>query len=294
VKRKALGRGLNALIPRSGPSAKSARAPQPSTTAPAESIQQLPIKSIQPNAEQPRKHFDAAALEELAQSIRSDGVIQPILVRPAGQGYSLIAGERRWRAAQLAGQKTIAAIVRELDDKQTLEIALVENIQREDLDPIETGRALERLANELNLSHEELAQRTGKNRSTITNLLRLLRLPAVVQAQIAAGALSSGHARPLLALDHESEQIEMAVAIIEKGLSVRQVEQRVKQRSEPPPEKPEPPPPDPNIQAAVEELERALGTRVRLVSRGKKGWIEIAYSSGEELDRIYSLLTGEA
>ena len=298
ARRKALGRGLNALLSSkpagaAAPGKTAAPAAQPAAPAVDGEIRKVSLSAIDVNPHQPRTEFAPEALEELARSIKADGVIQPILVRPNGDRYLLVAGERRMRAAKAAGLDAIPAVVREIDDDKLLEIALVENIQREDLNPIEVAVALQRLAQVLQLSHEEVAQRTGKDRSTITNLLRLLRLPADIQALVAEKQLSMGHARALLALQDEDQQRDVAHKIIAKGMSVRQVEQLVKQLLEPPEPKPETPP-DPNVEAAVEELERSLGTRVRLVARGKKkGRIEIEYNSPEELERIYELLVSE-
>lgn len=299
TRRKALGRGLNALIakPPAGPAAAAATArqatPPPPAETGAETVRSLPVARIDPNPDQPRTRFDAAAVEELAQSIRTDGIIQPILVRPSGDRYLIVAGERRWRAAKQAGLAEIPAIVRDIGDERLLEIALIENIQREDLNPIEVAQALRRLAQELQLSHEELAQRTGKDRSTISNLLRLLRLPIEVQNLVAEDQLSMGHARAVLALEHETQQIEVAERVVAQGLSVRAVEKLIKSMLEPP-AKPDPEPLDPNVAAAETRLTEVLGTPVRLKSRGKnKGRIEIDYSSQDELDRIYSLLTDD-
>ena len=295
ARRKALGRGLGALLG-SKPSAAAApaRVAEPSAPPTDGEIRNVPLRSIDVNPHQPRTEFAPEALEELSRSIKADGVIQPILVRPNGSRYLLVAGERRMRAARAAGLDAVPAVVREIDDDKLLEIALVENIQREDLNPIEVAVALQNMAQELQLSHEELAQRTGKDRSTITNLLRLLRLPSDIQALVAEKSLTMGHARALLALQDEDQQRDVAQKIIAKGMSVRQVEQLIKQMLAPPDPKPEPPV-DPNVAAAVDELERTLGTRVRLVARGKKkGRIEIDYNSPEELERIYEQLVGEA
>ena len=289
--RKALGRGLDALLTakKAAPSGPAPVAVDPTS----ETIRQLPIDHIDANPDQPRQTFSTESIEELAQSIRIDGVIQPLIVRPQGGRYLLIAGERRMRAAQAAGLSEVPAVVRNIADDRVLEIALIENIQREDLNSIEVAQALQRMAHELGLSHEELALRTGKSRTTITNLLRLLRLPGPVQKMIASDALQMGHARALLALPEAADQLDVADEVLRRGLSVRQVEELVRKRLQPQPE-PTPKPVDPNIEAAVETLERALGTRVRLVQRGKQsGKIEIEYSSQDELDRIYSQLTGE-
>ena len=299
ARRKALGRGLNALLgPKPGAAAATGVQPAP---VPVEEeipttgqLREVPLDAIDVNPEQPRTEFDPAALEELASSIKADGVIQPILVRPNGGRYMLIAGERRMRAAKAAGLQTIPAVVREIEDDRLLEIALVENIQREDLNPIEVAIALQRLAQTAQLSHEELAQRTGKDRSTVTNLMRLLRLPADIQALVADKQLSMGHARALLALQEEEQQRDVAQRILAKGMSVRQAEQLIRQMLEPGPDPKPPLPPDPNVTAAVEEMERVLGARVRLVARGaKKGRIEIEYDSPDELERLYEMLVGE-
>ncbi len=288
--RKALGRGLGALLT----AKKQPSPPVDPIAAEAEGavIRSIPLRLIDANPDQPRQTFSERSIEELAQSIRTDGVIQPVLVRPKGERYLLIAGERRMRAGAVAGLAEIPAIVRDIPDDRVLEIALIENIQREDLNPLEVAQALQRMANEFQLSHEELAQRTGKSRVTITNQLRLLRLPAEVRQMIATNELLSGHARALLTLDDEVQQLEIAKQIQAKGLSVRQVEELVRRRLEPVPPPPPPPEIDPNVSAAVEVLEQAIGARVRLIRRGKRsGRIEIEWSSEEELDRIYSLLT---
>ncbi len=292
-RRQALGKGLDSLLKQrnSAPAAPAPAElePQPQT---GETVRTIPVAKIDPNPHQPRTMFDTAGIEELARSIKSDGVIQPILVRPQGSRFLIVVGERRWRAAKLAGLAEISAVVREIPDEQVLEIALVENIQREDLNPIEVAVALQRLSQELQLSHEELAQRTGKDRTTVTNLLRLLRLPSDIQALVADKRLTMGHARTLLSLDHDEQQRELAANIIDKGLSVRQTEQAVRTILEPPQPK-ERPPVDPNVEDARQKIEFALGAKVTLVQKGKKGRIEIEYSSQDELDRIYSLLTGE-
>lgn len=288
--RKALGRGLDALLSsRPGAAAAVATAPAPES---GEQVRLIPLDAIDANPDQPRTVFEGGAIEELAQSIREDGVIQPILLKPLGSRYLLVAGERRWRASKMAGLSRIPAIIRDVSDEKILEIALVENIQREDLNPIEVAVALQRLGNEFQLSHEELAQRTGKDRTTITNLLRLLRLPSDVQGLVGEKKISMGHARALLSLPEEDQQRTAAEKIVRQGLSVRQVEQLVKQMQEPvePAVKAAV---DPNVAAAIARLEECLGAPVRLVERGKKGRIEISYGSPAELDRLYSVLTGD-
>jgi ParB family chromosome partitioning protein len=252
----------------------------------------IALEAIDPNPDQPRTVFQPGAIEELALSIKEDGVIQPILLKPVGSRFMVVVGERRWRASKLAGLSEIPAVIRDVSEEKILEIALVENIQREDLNPIEIATALQRLANEFQLSHEELAQRTGKDRTTVTNLLRLLRLPSDVQEMVGEKKLSMGHARALLSLPEADQQRTLAQRIVRQGLSVRQVEQLVKQMQEPsaPVVKPVV---DPNVAAAIARLEECLGAPVRLVERGKKGRIEISYGSPAELDRLYSVLTGD-
>ena len=288
--RKALGRGLDALLS-SRPGAAAAVAAAPAVES-GEQVRMIALEAIDPNPDQPRTVFQPGAIEELAQSIKEDGVIQPILLKPVGSRFMVVVGERRWRASKLAGLSEIPAVIRDVSEEKILEIALVENIQREDLNPIEIATALQRLANEFQLSHEELAQRTGKDRTTVTNLLRLLRLPRDVQEMVGEKKLSMGHARALLSLPEEDQQRTLAQRIVRQGLSVRQVEQLVKQMQEPsaPVAKPVV---DPNVAAAIARLEECLGAPVRLVERGKKGRIEISYGSPAELDRLYSVLTGD-
>lgn len=255
--------------------------------------QEIEIAVIDPNPLQPRRDFPAETLRELADSIRSSGIVQPVLVRKAGARYQLVAGERRWRAAGQAGLKSIPAVVRELSDREALELALTENLLREDLNPLEVARAYEALQERFQLTHEEIAARLGANRSTVTNALRLLRLPPSVQELIVSRALSPGHARALLGLDSSAAQAGLAQLILKRGLSVRQVELLVATKGQGPrPPKGEAPeqPVDPNTRAAILEMERALGTRVRITGDGARGKIEITYFSAEDLDRIYALL----
>lgn len=287
VARRALGRGLGALLP-----AREAPAPE----APSERVERILLERIDPNPYQPRKVFHAERLEELAQSIRSDGVIQPILVQSNGDRYTLVVGERRWRAAALAGLLVIPAIVRDIPPDRLLEVTLVENVQREDLNPIETAQAFDRLAREGHLSHEEIAQRTGKERSTITNLLRLLKLPPDVQQLVAERKISPGHARAILGLPDQEHQRAVAEKTAAQGLSVRQVERLVRRMTEgrEVADAKGPDSVDPNVAAAVRALEQALGTRVRVVDRGNnRGRLEIEYYSMDDLDRIYSVIVRE-
>jgi ParB family transcriptional regulator, chromosome partitioning protein len=295
-RRKALGKGLHSLLP-TRPATTTATEPIQATSVLDGDVQRLPIEQVTPNPNQPRRDFDAAALLELTQSIERDGIIQPIIVRKtAPREYQIIAGERRWRAAKAAGLTQVPVIVRTADDQQVLELAIVENIQREDLNPIELATAFQRMATELGLSHDQIGQKTGKERTTITNSVRLLQLPSELQAMIAAKQLSSGHARALLKFDDKQAQWEIARRCVAEGWSVRQIEEftrpkdvAVKAKSR----KPEGPT-DPNVKFALTELERVLGTRVRIVEgRGGKGRIEIEYYSPDDLSRIYDLVVGE-
>jgi ParB family chromosome partitioning protein len=289
-RRKALGRGLNALLTSTKPPAGVIEA----ETTGESRIRRIPLHQIDPNPDQPRQIFRDDGIEELAQSIRVDGLIQPIVVRPNGARFQLIVGERRCRAAKIAGINEIPCIVQEFEKDRALEIALVENIQREDLNPIEVALALNRMVHEFQLSHEELATRTGKDRTTITNLLRLLKLPREIQQLVAERRISMGHARALLSIEDPQAQLTLAEKAAAQGLSVRDVERRVRAQQRPDGEKNEPKPVDPNIAAALEQMERALGARVRLVQRSaSSGRIEIEYHSQEDIDRIYSRIVGD-
>jgi ParB family chromosome partitioning protein len=254
---------------------------------------QIDIDRISPNRNQPRSEFEEDQLEELAQSLKEAGVLQPVVVRPRKDGgFELIAGERRWRAAQRIGLLKIPAVVREVEDDRLLELALIENLQRANLNSIETAEAYQALMLEHDLNQQELADRLGKARTTIANAVRLLNLPPQVQLKIRSGALSAGHAKALASLANTQAQIELAERIVAEDLSVRQVESitakvtRARDAGVRIPAKP-----DPNVQAAETELQRSLGTKVRIVSKGKGGRLEIHYYSDEELERIYSLIS---
>jgi ParB family transcriptional regulator, chromosome partitioning protein len=283
-KRSALGKGLSALIPE--------------TPEPDAGVTELDVELLRPNEYQPRLRVDDARLEELAQSIRAHGVIQPIVVRRTGETYEIIAGERRWRAAQHAGLRRVPVVVREVQSESPhdlLEMALIENIQREDLNAIEEGIAYRRLADEFALTQDAIAKAVGKDRSTVANMVRLLKLPDEVQEEVAAGRLSMGHARALLALTDAAAQRTLARDIIARNLSVRETEGLVKKSAEPEPVArtvSEPQPADVHTRAAEDKLRLQLGTRVRIVRRGKKGRIEIEFVSEEELIRIYDMLSG--
>lgn len=285
--RKVLGKGLSALLP-SKPFV--AVAAEVVSAVEVGRVGTIPISRIAPNPLQPRTVFDAVRLQELANSIQEHGVIQPILVRKRAADYQLIAGERRLRAAKLAGLDDIPAVVQDYADDRVLEIALIENIQREDLNPMETAQALDRLSREMNLSHEEIANRTGKDRTTITNMIRLLRLPPDVQLLVAERRLSMGHARAILGLPTPALQTQLAEKAAAQGFSVRQVERLVTRVTETR-DATETPLQDPNIKAAVGELESVLGTRVRIVEKSEqRGRIEVEYYSQEELQRIFELI----
>lgn len=286
ARRKALGRGISALL-----EGRTAPPSLPIAAPPAAGVRHVAVDHIQPNPHQPRRSFHPDRLNELAASIRANGLVQPVLLRPAPGGkFQVIAGERRWRAARIAGLETIPALVEEIPDDRILEVALVENIQREDLNAIEQAQAYETLAREFNLTHDEIARRTGKDRTTITNFLRLLRLPAEVQQMLADDKLSMGHARALLGLLTAAEQKAAALKIAAKGLSVRATERLVARMTARPREAPAGAL-DPNTRAAVQEMERSLGTRVRIVeTRAGRGRIEIEFYSPDDLDRIYGLI----
>lgn len=314
MSKRGLGKGLGALLPGSEDIQR-------------ESAQEIAINRIQPNAEQPRQVFDADKLEELAASIREHGVVQPILVRPVGDGYEIVAGERRWRAAQLAGLRTVPAVVRELTGSQVMEIALIENLQREDLNPLEEARAYRRLLDEFGLSQEQLAKRLGKSRPQISNTLRLLQLQPEVQALVERGELTMGHAKAVLALESADEQVHIARQVVEQKLSVRDTEEAVRRTLQPQPaeratagsgaagsER------DPGVAGpgtrkgkgnahaagagrpfgkpaellAIEaELRARFGTPVSIQPGTLKGSIELTYFGEDDLARIVDMLLGE-
>jgi ParB family chromosome partitioning protein len=280
--RKALGRGLNALLSADPP-------------AVADENSEIAVDLIDPSPVQPRSHFDDRSLQELAMSIRENGIVQPVLVRPNGSRYELVAGERRWRAAKVAGMERIPAIIREIANDKVLELALIENIQREDLNAIEEARAYKNLIETVGLTQESLARRVGRDRSYITNHLRLLRLPDDLQQFVQDGQLSGGHARTLLGARDVAIQRKVARRIIEKGLSVRETERMIQQLTRTSRSLTNKPPvrsSDPNIKAAETKLRRTLGTRVTIVAKGSRpgGTIEIEYYDERDLDRLYGLL----
>ena len=285
TKRKALGRGLNALLPAASAGAGDKK------------FLDVPIDSIVSNKHQPRTTYHPERLNELAQSIKSNGVVQPIIVRKAGSQYQLIAGERRWRAARIAGLRTVPAVVRDVSEYKTLEMALIENIQREDLNPIEEATAYASLINEFQLTQDEVAHRVGKDRSSIANYLRLLKLPREIKDQIQNQELSMGHARALISLERAKDQIELANRILSENLNVRQTESLIRNWKKGPstPAKEESTARlDPNVRAAEQKLQEKLGTQVVIRNSGDgKGRIEIHFLNTDDLIRIYDLIAGE-
>ena len=281
MNRKALGRGLGALLA----SDRTIELPEPG---------ELEIDSIVPGPMQPRTEFDDESLGHLAESIKAHGIVQPVLVRRIGDHYELVAGERRWRAAKLAGLRTIPAVVKDVADKDLLEVALIENVQREDLNPIEEAQAYSKLIETVGLTQEALAERVGRDRSYITNYLRLLKLPDDIQQLVKQKRISTGHARTLLALPHVDLQRLVARQIISNDLSVRATEDIVRKRTErtPSPRRtPSSATVDPNVRAAESKLRRALGTQVRILEDGTgAGKLEISYFNRQDLDRLYTLI----
>lgn len=271
--KRGLGRGLGALLS--------------SVPGEGETLVEVPIDQLQPNPLQPRKSFDPVTLDELAQSIKASGVIQPVVVRRAGTGYQLIAGERRWRAARQAGLDRIPAVVRDVTDAEALELALVENLLRDDLNPMEAAQAYQRLLAEFSWTQEELARRVGKDRSSIANSLRLLRLPEPIQEDLRAGRLTMGHARALLSLTTEAEQLKLRDEILAHSWSVRATEEGVQKRRTTPKAGRRR---AAELVALEEALQRALMTRVRITGSERRGRIEVAYATADELDRLAQLL----
>lgn len=277
AKKRGLGRGLDALIEK--------------TEVPEEAVRTLPVASLRPNRFQPRAHFDEAAIEDLTESIRVQGIVQPLVVTPDGEGWAIIAGERRWRAARRAGLESVPVVVRQVaDERELLELALVENLQRSDLNPLEEAEAYAILQEKFGLSQEAVAARVGKARTTVTNALRLLRLPEEVRDLLREGRLTAGQARPLLGLSGAEEQIDLAERAVREGLSARDLERLAAA----PPERPKPKKPDRPVEvhtaAAEEKLTRRLQTRVEIRRQGKRGHLRIHFHSEEELMRLYDVL----
>jgi ParB family chromosome partitioning protein len=277
-----LGRGLGALL--------SSSPPSPALESPTSNVQELPIGSIVANPRQPRKAFDDNTLRDLAQSLKRSGLLQPVVVRRHGQQFQIVVGERRWRAAGMAGMSHIPAVVREATDAETLELALVENLLREDLNPMEEAEAYQRLLGEFDWTQEDLGERVGKDRSSVANCLRLLKLPELIQDDLRAGRLTMGHARALLSLDSPAEQLKLRSEILAHSWSVRTTEagvqrkqrhvaRRAGRRSA-------------ELTALEDSLRESLATRVRLVGSERAGRIEIVYTSAEDLERLTELITG--
>jgi ParB family chromosome partitioning protein len=289
-KRRALGKGLDSLLP---------RVPSPASAADTEGgkPREIPLDQIDHNPFQTRSHVNEEQLAELAASITSNGVVQPVLVRLLANGrFQLIAGERRWRASQLAGKQTIPAILRQVSDEQAMEITIVENLQRADLNPMEQARAFDRLSREFHMTQEQMAVRTGKDRASVANFLRLLRLPASVQARVEAGELSFGHARTLLAFEHPEEIEKAAKRVADLSLSVRQTETYVQRLLHPERAKKDPKPEtpiDPNVREVQQRLQSALGLKVHIEDRNGHGKVIIEYAHLEDFDTLLEQLAGE-
>jgi ParB family chromosome partitioning protein len=288
-KRPALGRGLSALIPEA-PAEQVPAAASAAPAAPRGVPLEVDLDRLVPNPRQPRVLMDQAPLDELAQSIRVNGIIQPIVVRRAGERFEIVAGERRWRAAQIAGLLRVPVVVRDIPDAQLLQVALIENIQRENLNPIDEATAYRRLLDDCEMTQEALAEAVGKDRASIANHLRLLRLPDAVQRQVSGGALSMGHARALVALENAVTLKQAADDVVARGLSVRETEALVR-RLNAPPAPPVAAVKDVHTREAEDVMKLALGTRVRIVRKGKGGKVEIDFVSEDELNRIYEHIT---
>jgi ParB family transcriptional regulator, chromosome partitioning protein len=287
-KRNVLGRGLDTLLPSNRPAAM----PAPSLQPQGDMVREIAIELIDRNPYQTRTRFDEVSMAELAESIKSSGVIQPIMVRPQQNGrFQLIAGERRWMASQKAGKKTIPVIAKNVSNEQAMEITIIENLQREDLNAMEQARAYERLGREFGLTQEQMAQRTGKDRSSVSNFLRLLKLPAEVQQMVENDKLTFGHAKALMSLDSPEAILKLAQRAAQLSMSVRQVEGAVSNLMHPA-EKVEVPERkvDPNVREAERELERSLGVKVQITDKNGRGKIQIEYKTLEDFDRVLDAL----
>jgi ParB family chromosome partitioning protein len=274
--RRGLGKGLEALIP----------------SAPGVGVKEVDVESIVPNPRQPRQSLDPESLQELASSIREQGLVQPLVVTEAAGGYQLLVGERRWRAAKLAGLDVVPVVVRDVSPQQMLELALVENLQREDLNPLETASAYQQLVDEFGLTQQQVADKVGKNRVTVTNTLRLLKLPTEVKQALLQGQITEGHARSLLRLPSQNDQLRVLKAVLKGALSVRQTEQLVRRLAEEPKQKTRPAEKPPELRALEDDFRRALGTKVSLSRGSKGGRLVIYFYSEEELRAIHDLIVG--
>jgi ParB family chromosome partitioning protein len=278
--KKALGKGLGVFLPDDYGILKDER------------YAEVKIDEIIPNPLQPRLKFDSGSIEELARSIKETGVIQPLLVSPEGDRYKIIVGERRWRAAQKAGLKRIPVLIRSIPKEQELEISLIENLHREDLNPLEIARVYQRMIKEMNFTQEEIAERVGKDRTSVTNYLRLLQLPGTVQDYVSEGKISMGHARALVSLESPEAQVSLAEEIVRRNLTVRNVEKRISGRR-PESRRGKPASFDADLQAVEEELVKLLGTKVSISGNRRKGAIKIFYFSLDDLNRIFERIKGE-
>jgi ParB family chromosome partitioning protein len=284
TKRMALGKGLGALLPEFG-------------QAESKTLLYCGIEEIIPNRSQPRKHFDESKLQELAESIKEKGILEPLIVRKTDQGYELIVGERRWRAAQKAGLKEVPVVVKEAEGREALEISLIENLQREDLNPIEAAEAFKHLIEEFKISQEDLSKRIGKDRTTIANTLRLLKLPIEIRNQLLQNRITSGHARAILSLESKEKQKELCALIIKKGLSVREAEALAKRWSEKPKKSITAVKKKGDLESQLNSLQdslrKYLGTKVQINRKGNRGKIEIEYYSHQDLERIVEAILGK-
>ena len=280
----ALGKGLGALLPEFG-------------QAESKTLLYCGIEEIIPNRSQPRKHFDESKLQELAESIKEKGILEPLIVRKTDQGYELIVGERRWRAAQKAGLKEVPVVVKEAEGREALEISLIENLQREDLNPIEAAEAFKHLIEEFKISQEDLSKRIGKDRTTIANTLRLLKLPIEIRNQLLQNRITSGHARAILSLESKEKQKELCALIIKKGLSVREAEALAKRWSEKPKKSITAVKKKGDLESQLNSLQdslrKYLGTKVQINRKGNRGKIEIEYYSHQDLERIVEAILGK-
>ena len=279
MKKRALGKGLEAFLPEQYGILKEER------------YAELDITQLQPNPEQPRSNFDPVALEELARSIKETGVLQPVVVVPEEDHYKIIVGERRWRAAQQAGLTKIPTLIRTMSEVQQYEATLIENLQREDLNPMEIAVAYQKMADDLDFTQQEIADRVGKDRASVANYIRLLKLPPEIQSLLSEGTISMGHARALITLEDPELQLALAAQIVKKGFSVRNIETKIAKLRDPP-SGTQKSPPDPDLLALQEELLQYLGTRVSISGKPDKGVIKIHYYSLEELNRLYEQIKG--
>ena len=289
-KRSGLGRGLDALFADAVPVSDSAEKKQEKPAAAADAVQYINIHDIMPNANQPRKTFSEEKIDELSKSIKEHGIIQPIVVRKKGESYEIVAGERRWRAARKAELGRVPCLIRELSDEQNMLIAIIENMQREDLNPVEEAEGLHQMIVTFGMTQEQISKSVGKSRPYIANSLRLLKLPDYIKEEMAEGRLSAAHGRTLITLEDESMRKVLCQRIIEEGLSVRETEKLVSQQGKSKKKKPAAKVKNPDVARVEEELKEALGTRVTINNNGKKGKIEIEFFSRDELDRLIEML----